>query len=428
MIFKREKYLNKLILYKDTNLVKIISGLRRVGKSFLLNNIFYNYLINNGVNEDNIIRFSFENIYDLEKLNEFNKDEKLEIYDELHSGYKINYKKFISYIDSVIDKNNINYLLLDEIQLLSNFELVLNSFLLKPNLNIFVTGSNSRFLSSDIVTIFRGRSIEIRVEPLSFKEIYDESIDKDYESILNDYLEYGGLPYVVINKDINLKKEYLKNLFTYTYLKDILEHNSLKNELALNEVLNILASDISCLVSPRKLENTYKSKNYMGISKNTIMNYLNFFLDSFLINKISKYDIKGKKYIDSPFKCYFNDLGLRNARLEFRQLEDNHLIENLVYNTLKYRNYEISFGSIISDNKSYEVDFIANKDDKKYYIQVTQNIDSQDKLEQEIKSLNSINDSFNKILIVKNINKSFQLENGINVLSLKEFLLENNLK
>lgn len=426
MEIKRNKYLNDLVLRKNNGLVKIITGIRRCGKSYLLNNIFYNYLLENGIKEDHIIKFAFDSADDLELINEdFIELEK--------NKQQVDPRKFMNYIKSKIVDHDMHYLLLDEVQNLGSFESVLNGYLRKNNIDLYVTGSNSKFLSSDIITEFEGRGDEIHVLPLSFSEFYS-IFNSSKDEIFEQYLMFGGLPLVALMKNNEQKSKHLISQLEKVYLNDIIAHNRLKIDSNIKELLDVIASGIGSLTNPTKLENSFKSIKKTSISKETIEKYINFFTDSFLISKSLKYDIKGKKYINSPYKLYFEDIGLRNAGLNFRQIEPTHIIENIIYNELRYRGFNIDVGMVETretinnkeKRKYYEVDFIAYLGSKKYYIQSAYDIPNEEKWDQETKSFNKINDSFKKIIIVRNQVVPRYNEKGYLIISLFDFLLNSN--
>ena len=404
----RELYLNQLINKQNNGLVKIITGMRRCGKSFLLDPIFKEYLISEGVSENHIIKIDLD-----ERRNKKYQDP--DVLDE--------------YIRSLIVDEETYYLLLDEVQKVDDFESVLNGFLHIHNLDIYVTGSNSKFLSSDIITEFRGRGDEIRVFPLSFSEYY--SVFKgEKEEAWDEYITYGGLPKIISINGENEKAKYLKQLFEKTYLSDIVERNNIQRTDILDSILNILSSSIGSLTNPNKLLKTFQSNGVKDLSINTISSYLKYLQDSFLINKAERYDIKGKKYIQSPFKFYFSDIGLRNARLNFRQQEETHIMENVIFNELLIRGYNVDVGVVsIRDGdakKQIEVDFVCNQFNKKYYIQSALSLPTHEKTVQEERPLLNIQDNFKKIIIVKDSKKAWITENGILVIGIIEFLLNKN--
>ena len=404
----RELYLNQLINKQNNGLVKIITGMRRCGKSFLLDPIFKEYLISEGVSENHIIKIDLD-----ERRN--NKYQDPDVLDE--------------YIRSLIVDEETYYLLLDEVQKVDDFESVLNGFLHIHNLDIYVTGSNSKFLSSDIITEFRGRGDEIRVFPLSFSEYY--SVFKgEKDEAWDEYITYGGLPKIVSINGENEKAKYLKQLFEKTYLSDIVERNNIQRIDIIDSILNILSSSIGSLTNPYKLLKTFQSNGVKDISINTISSYLKYLQDSFLINKAERYDIKGKKYIQSPFKFYFSDIGLRNARLNFRQQEETHIMENVIYNELLIRGYNVDVGVVNiregDAKKQIEVDFVCNQFNKKYYIQSALSLPTHEKTVQEERPLLNIQDNFKKIIIVKDSKKAWITEEGILVIGIFEFLLNKN--
>ena len=406
---KRKQYLKELIDRKENGLIKIVTGIRRCGKSYLLDPIFKNYLLTTGIKEDHIIKLDLE-----DRQNKAFLDP-----DEL--------EKYI--LDQIKDKETY-YVILDEIQKVNDFESVLNGFLHVRNLDVYVTGSNSKFLSSDIVTEFRGRGDEIKLFPLTFSEFY-EVYKEDKTNAFQDYLMYGGLPYMVILKTEKQKRKYLTDLFETTYIKDIIERNNIQRKDVLDSLINVLASSIGSYTNANKITNTYISNGIKDVSINTIDSYINYLLNAFIVEKVQRYDVKGKKYINTPYKYYFADLGLRNARLNFRQMEENHLIENIVYNELLVRGYNVDVGVVEiregDKRKQLEVDFICNEGDKKYYIQVCLGLETREKTIQEEKSLININDNFKKIIVVKDDIKPWVNEEGIEIIGLKEFLLNKNI-
>ena len=404
----REIYLNQLVNKQNNGLVKIITGIRRCGKSFLLDPIFKEYLISEGVSENHIIKIDLD-----ERRN--NKYQDPDVLDE--------------YIRSLIVDEETYYLLLDEVQKVDDFESVLNGFLHIHNLDIYVTGSNSKFLSSDIITEFRGRGDEIRVFPLSFSEYY--SVFKgEKDEAWDEYITYGGLPKIISINGENEKAKYLKQLFEKTYLSDIVERNNIQRIDIIDSILNILSSSIGSLTNPYKLLKTFQSNGVKDLSINTISSYLKYLQDSFLINKAERYDIKGKKYIQSPFKFYFSDIGLRNARLNFRQQEETHIMENVIYNELLIRGYNVDVGVVNiregDAKKQIEEDFVCNQFNKKYYIQSALSLPTHEKTVQEERPLLNIQDNFKKIIIVKDSKKAWITEEGILVIGIFEFLLNKN--
>lgn len=429
MEIKRDYYLNKLIRKMDNGFIKVITGIRRSGKSYLLNNIFYNYLIENGVDENHIIKFAFDSGQDLLKIGEDLMD-----LDILSGERLVNPKKFLEYVFARTNNDEKYYILLDEVQLLASFEQVLNGFLRQKNFDVYVTGSNSKFLSKDVITEFAGRGDEIHIMPLVFSEFL-QSYDGDKEDAFAEYQVFGGLPAQALMKSDEDKMNYLKNQLSNVYLRDIVNRYDVRLNSELEDLLNILASGISTLTNPSKIESTFLSVKKSKISANTIDKYIDYFEDSFLIKRVHRYDVKGRKYIGTPYKIYFEDVGLRNARLNFRQIEPTHLMENIIYNELRYRGYMVDVGTVIKREygpndkdvkKQLEVDFIANLGSKKYYIQSAYSISSKEKLEQEKASLINIDDSFKKIIVVKDRIKPSLDEHGILTINLFDFLLDMN--
>lgn len=412
MDIKRDFYLKQLQLRESNGMIKVITGVRRCGKSYLLFHIFCHYLKENKINDDHIIKIAFDSIE-----NDYLRDPHV-LYD---------------YIKSKIIDNDKYYILLDEIQYVDRFPEVLNSLLRIENTDIYVTGSNSKFLSSDILTEFRGRGDEIRVYPLSFSE-YVDYYDGSEEEAFYEYMTFGGLPRILSMKTDEQKSKYLTDLFNETYLKDIIEHNKILNTEELDDLINIVASSIGSLVNPKKLENTFSSVRGSKISDKTLKNYLDYLKDAFLIDTAIRFDIKGKKYINTPYKIYFVDTGLRNARLGFRQIEETHLMENIIYNELKRRGYNVDVGVIETREnenqkkvkKQLEVDFIAYKGNNKYYIQSAYSLPSPEKKFQEERPLLQINDSFKKIVIVGNYMKLKRDDMGITTMCIRDFLRTDN--
>lgn len=426
MEIKRDKYLNDLMIRKNNGLVKIITGIKRSGKSYLLNNLFYDFLLTSGVNEDHIIKFAFDSVDDLDLIGEdFIKLEK--------SNQKVNPKKFINYIKTKILDDEIYYLLLDEVQNLGSFESVLNGYLRKRNIDLYVTGSNSKFLSSDIITEFEGRGDEIHILPLTFSEYYSifaGSKDEAYEQ----YSMFGGLPLVALMNSNEQKSKHLISQLEKVYLKDVIVRNHLKADSNIIELLDVIASGISSYTNPTKLADSFKSIKKVSITRTTIESYINYFTDSYLISKSTKYDIKGKKYIETPYKLYFEDIGLRNAVLKFRQIEPTHIMENIIYNELRYRGFNVDVGVVESREeengkqirKYYEIDFVATLGSKKYYIQSAYDIPNEDKRNQETRSFYRVPDSFKKIVVVRNPIVSRYSDKGYLIISLFDFLLNQN--
>lgn len=425
MEIKRNKYLEMLKIRKHNGFVKVITGIRRCGKSYLLNEIFYNDLIKNGVDNTHIIKFAFDSAKDLALIGE-------DLQELSKNNQKVNPKKFMAYIETKIIDNDMYYLLLDEVQNLDCFESVLNGYLREKNLDIYVTGSNSKFLSKDVLTEFAGRGDEVHVLPLSFSEFYACYENKEYA--FDDYMVYGGLPAVVQMKTEEQKSTYLKTQTKNVYLNDIVKKNNLNSDGNLEELLNIIASGISSLTNPAKLANTFKSVKNSNISAQTIDRYINYMEDAFIISKVNRYDIKGKKYINTPYKIYFEDVGLRNAQLDFRQIENTHIMENIIYNELRYRGYNVDVGIVetreyingVAERRQLEIDFIANLGSKRYYIQSAYDIPNEEKMKQETKSFDKTNDSFKKIIIVEKSMKARRNEKGYLMIGVQEFLLDPN--
>ncbi len=413
MEIKRDQYLNALINRMHNGMIKVITGIRRVGKSYILFNIFQNYLLSIGVNPSQIITIEFDR-YENKKYR--NPDFVLE------------------YIHSCLRKEEQYYLLMDEVQLLPDFEEVLNSLLHYQNLDVYVTGSNSKFLSKDIITQFRGRGDEIHVWPLTFKE-FMQVYDGDVYNGWAEYVIYGGLPLSVSMKTEEQKVQYLTNLFKETYLKDIIERYHIDKVQEMDDLLNILASSIGSLTNPPRIEATFKSLIHSNISMNTIRQYIEYLEDAFIINKAYRYNVKGRKYIGTPLKYYFEDVGLRNARLGFRQVEQTHLMENIIYNELRSRGYSVDVGVVekreVDSNgkekkKQLEIDFIANLGSKRYYIQSAYSMPTEEKRKQEKASLISVKDSFKKIILVKDVVKVSRDEDGIMMMNIYDFLLNKD--
>ena len=404
---KRDFYLKELIKKDGNGQIKIITGIRRCGKSYLLKEIFYKYLLQN--NDKNHIIYIPLDIKENEPL--------------------LDGDEFIKRIRSLIKDNKKYYLLLDEIQMMDNFVPVLNTFLYEDNIEVYVTGSNAKLLSKDVVTEFRGRGDEIHVYPLSFSE-YMQAFGGDQYEGYEQYSIYGGLPYTLYFETDNERSKYLKNLFEETYISDIIERNNITNTEELNELLNIISSQIGSLTNPHNLQNTFKSEKNMILSDKTISNYLDYFSDAFLINRVQRYDVKGKKYINSPYKYYFEDVGLRNARLNFRQIDKGHIMENIIYNELLKRGYNVDVGVVeINEDKArpkYEVDFVCNLGSRRIYIQSAYEMQDTLKERQERKSLVNINDSFKKIIILGDVSKPRMDENGVITMGIFYFLLNED--
>jgi Predicted ATPase (AAA+ superfamily) len=425
MEIRRDLYLNKLIKRKNNGLIKVVTGIRRCGKSYLLNNLFYNHLIESGVAADHIIRFAFDSADDLyligESLIQIEKEKR-----------GVDPEKFMAYIRSQIVDNGMYYLLLDEIQLLDCFETVLNGYLRKDNMDVFVTGSNAKLLSKDIITQFAGRGDEVHMYPLSFAEFMTIYKGDKYAG-LEEYMLTGGIPIVVLREDANEKASILENLFTEIYLRDITQRNRVKNIGELEDLLNILSSSIGSLTNPEKLKNTFKSVKKSKITSQTIKKYIDYFEDSFLIESALRYDIKGKSYIETPKKYYFSDLGLRNARINFRQFEPTHSMENVIYNELRMRGYNVDVGVVATTEKNQEgkivrkqleVDFVCNLGSSRYYIQSAYSLPDETKRTQEIRPFRKIDDSFKKIVITKDFVHPYYDDYGILTVNIYDFLLD----
>ncbi len=411
MTINRDLYLDKILARRHNGMIKVITGMRRCGKSFLLFNLFSEYLLNEGVAPDHIIKVDLEN----------RRNKELRDPDAL-----------LNHLDALMKDSEMYYILLDEVQLVDEFEDVLNSFLKVTNADVYVTGSNAKFLATDIITEFRGRGDEIRVRPLSFREYMTVESDKNREQRLIDYMTYGGLPQIALMDDDVQKEDYLKKLFLRTYLRDIKERYSLKNDGDLEELINVLASNIGGLTNPTRLENTFRSIKHRELTSDTIKTYIDLLEDAFMLEKAMRYDIKGRKHIDSPYKYYFSDLGLRNARLNFRQTEFTHLLENLIYNELRRRGLSVDVGQVVTTvtdsdtgkrKRTYlEVDFVCNRGYRRYYIQSALAMPTNDKLEQELNSLKKVNDGFKKFVIVGNVTPTYQTDDGITIMSIYDFL------
>ena len=440
MEFAREKYIERLRSRKHNGLIKIITGARRAGKSYILNELYYRTLIQEGAREDQIIRFAFDSDEDIDLLDIYYPDEATRIKTGKNS-FCINSKKFRAYVKDRMDSEGTYYLLLDEVQLLENFVGTLNSFLRHKNLDVYATGSNSKFLSSDIATEFKGRGTEVHVLPLSFEE-YRTGLNLSPQDAWKEYIETGGIPLVALMQTREEKNVYLKNLCEETYLKDIIQRNGIKKSAELSELLDVIASLIGAPVNTLKLTNTFQSVTKKSITDDTVSKYLDCFEEAFLVSKARKYSVKGKKYIGAPFKLYFEDVGVRNARLNFRQIEESHLMENILYNELRYRGFTVDIGTVeISEKtgrkdvngkaiyapKELEVDFIASMGSQKYYIQSALSVTQPEKEAQEKRSLYYIDDSFRKIVITKNGLNPRTDEKGVTVVDLFDFLADEDL-
>lgn len=410
MEIRRDTYLNKLISKKHNGLIKVVTGMRRCGKSYLLFNLFKEYLVNEGVNENHIIEIAFDSF----ENRKYRDPEVL-----------------FPYLMEKIADNEMYYVLLDEVQMLDDFESVLNSLGRKKNVDVYVTGSNAKFLSKDIITEFRGRGDEVHMYPLTYSE-FMSVYDGDKQEGWRDYMLFGGIPLVLGFETADQKSNFLKSLFEGTYISDITGRNNIRNKAELEELLNILSSAIGSLTNPSKLSATFKSVKNKTISKETIIKYIDYLKDSFLIDSAIRYDIKGKKYINTPSKYYFTDLGLRNARLNFRQVEETHAMENIIFNELKVRGYNVDVGVVVMNEvdkngkkirKQLEVDFVCNKGSKRFYIQSAYALPDKEKMEQEQRSLVNTGDGFKKIIITKDAVAPLYNDKGILLMSVYDFLL-----
>lgn len=438
MEFKRDKYLKQLLEKQNNSLIKVITGARRSGKSYLLNNIFYRELIKNGVEEAHIIRFAFDNDENIDLLEKYYPNEATKIINR-EGYYTVNSKKFRAYIKDITNDSDYFYLLLDEIQILDSFVGTLNGFLTHENFDVYVTGSNSQLLSSEIETKFRGRKSSIHVLPLSFKEFMD-GINMNVNDAWKEYIITGGIP-IVYKQPKDDRYEYLKELSTEVYLKDIIGRRNVIDVQSLEELFNVLASSIGCGISPANLEKRFKSERKVSVTDDTINNYIKHFQDSFVISKAIKYNIKGKAYINTPYKIYFEDIGVRNAIIDFHQIEETHIMENIIYNELRYRGFNVSVGEIdvnemtdridkngkkIYAKKSLEIDFIATKGNEKYYIQSCVNMSDENTANREKRSLFYINDSFKKIIVTKDGLSPRKDENGFTIIDIFDFLMNDD--
>lgn len=412
-MIQRNKYLNELVSLQGNGMIKVITGMRRCGKSYLLFNIFVSYLREQGINPEQIIKINLE--------------------DFKHRALR-NPNNMYSYVESQIKDDRTHYILLDEIQLLEHFEDVLNGFLNMQNVEVYVTGSNAKFLSKDIITEFRGRGYEIKMYPLSFRE-YMSAYQGSVQAGLNEYMLYGGLPQILSYVTEEQKSKFLKTLFDETYIKDIKDRYAIRKDDDLEELINILASGIGALTNPNKLANTFRSEKKSEITYDTIKNYIDFLCDSFIIEKSTRYDIKGKRYINSPYKYYFMDLGLRNARINFRQYEKSHLMENLIYNEMRVRGFNVDVGTVLAYTKNeegksqrtnLEVDFVCNLGSRRYYIQSAYRMESEEKIKQERTSLEKVDDSFKKIIVLGEECPITRDEQGIATIGIYDFLLKEN--
>ena len=434
-MFQRNKYLNRLIALQGNHLVKVITGVRRSGKSYLLHEIFSDYLLKNNVaDEKHVIKFAFDNDEDILLLDKYLPDQPTIT---IVNGQKlVNNRKFLLYIKELIADNDSYYILLDEIQLLDDFVRVINGFLRHSNYDVYVTGSNSYMLSSDIDTEFGGRSSRIHLLPLTFSEFLSGTNYDKYEA-LKIYERYGGIPLVELQPDDESKINQAISIYKDTYLSDVKKRHPQANAHNMDETLKVIASMISTLINPTKIENTFKSKYNIALSNNTIGSYVDWFEDAFLLNKVLRYDVKGRRYIGSPYKIYFEDIGIRNAILNFRDVDETDLIENIVYNELRYRGFNVDVGVVTIKKKTdrkdkngnwiyidvdTECDFVANNGTKTYYVQVALAIDTPDKKDQEYESIRNIPDSFKKVIVVKDGGLHYYTSEGFLRINLWDFL------
>ena len=413
MFIKRDKYLDKLKLRMHNGLIKVITGIRRSGKSFLLFHIFKEFLLKEGVDQSHIITLELD-LYENRKYTEPSE--------------------FLLYVRSRIIDDRMYYILIDEVQMLSEFEAVLNSLLHISNADVYVTGSNSKFLSRDVITEFRGRGDEVHIYPLSFSEFMQIYPGSKYEGWA-DYIVYGGLPLTATMSAQAQKSDYLLRLFEETYIKDIISRYRVDRIQELGDLVNVLASSVGSLTNPTRIEATFKTVLHSDISLNTIRQYIEYLKDAFIINEAFRYDVKGRKYIGTPLKYYFEDVGLRNARLGFRQIEESHLMENVIYNELRARDFQVDVGIVETrsasgsgkrQRKQLEIDFIANQGSRRYYIQSALSLPDEEKVRQEKASLVNVPDSFKKIIVVKDIINVRRDEDGITTMSIYDFLLDEN--
>ena len=409
MEIRRDKYLDLLIHSCGNRLIKVITGMRRCGKSYLLFTLFKNYLIKQGVKEDHIIGVNLEN-----RLNKSLRDPDA----------------LLQYIDSRLSSDGQYYVMLDEVQMVSEFEDVLNSFLSISNVDVFVTGSNAKFLSKDVITEFRGRGDEIHVRPLTFREVADFRDDYS-QDMIREYMLYGGLPQVVLENDVNKKVSYLEQQMEHTYLRDIKERYEVRQDSDLSELVDIIASCVGGLTNPPKIADTFKSVKHSSISVDTIRLYLEYMEDAYVLERVTRYDIKGRKYIDSPFKYYFEDLGLRNARLGFRQVEPTHMMENMLYNELRAIGMKVDVGQVFTEvknedgsrqRKTLEIDFVCNRGYERVYIQSAYAMETEEKRDQELASLRKLRDGFRRIVIVNGLQPTYMNEEGVYIINLMDFL------
>lgn len=423
-MYKRQAYLDKLVHSIGNGFIKVITGIRRSGKSFLLNTLFYDYLKYNVTDAEHIIRFAFDSAEDLERIGENPIELQLK-------KRKVDPAKFMDYLKTKVKAGERYFLLFDEIQELGAFESVLNSYLRKPEFEIYVTGSNAKFLSKDLITEFAGRSDQIHLLPLSFSEFMENFSGDKYQGFA-EYLLYGGLPLVAQERDAEKKRRILSNLFDEVYIRDVVERNKIRNENDLRDLIDVLSSSVGSLSSAEKITNTFHSEKKSKITRNTVAKFMDYLEDSFLISSASRYDIKGKRYIGAPKKFYFTDLGLRNARLNFRQFEEAHLMENAIYNELLYRGFNVDVGVVelaqkndsgSVSRKSLEIDFVCNLGSERYYIQSAFSLPDNEKRAQEIRPFKTVRDSFKKIVVTKDFVPAFYDENGIMTMNVFDFLM-----
>ncbi|WP_369809676.1 ATP-binding protein [uncultured Duncaniella sp.] len=413
MIIQRPHYLDKLISCRHNGMIKIITGIRRCGKSFLLFQLFSEWLEQQGISQSHIIKIDLES----------RRNKALRDPDAL-----------LNYIDAQIKDDQMHYVMIDEVQLVPEFEDVLNSYLKIQNVDVYATGSNARFLSKDVITTFRGRSFEIKVYPLSFSEFFSAYQGTEKEAF-DEFMTFGGMPQILSFENAELKSEYLKSLYTETYLRDIKDRYQIKNDEDMDNLLDFISSSIGSLTNPSKLANTFETVKKEKISRNTVCSYLEYICESFLAEKASRYDVKGKKYLDTPYKFYFTDLGLRNARLNFRQLEPSHMMENIIYNELRIRGFNVDVGVVPivrrnidgrQERVRLEIDFVCNKGSQKYYIQSAYQMLDESKIKQEEASLRNVDDSFKKIIVVADNIIVRRNEAGITTMGIYDFLLKEN--
>lgn len=411
MRFERKQYIDRLVNSRHNHLVKIVTGLRRVGKTYLLFNLYKQHLLDSGVDENRIIEIQLDSF--------------------AHRRYRKAEELYEHVTGLASQDSRMHYVMIDEVQMLEDFVDVLNGFLHIDNLDVYVTGSNAKFLSSDIVTEFRGRGVQVHLQPLSFKEI-TRKVNADVQTVWRDYIYYGGLPLVVIEQDRARKAEMLHDFLRETYLNDIINRNKVKNDAELEELFSMLASNIGGLTNPTKLANTFKSKKKVNIKSETIKRYIDYFIDSFLVSRAVRYDIKGKKHIGSPYKYYFADMGLRNALLNFRQVEPTHIMENIIYNHLVGEGYQVDMGSLThytrndegkTRRSTLEVDFVCNRGSERVYIQSAYSIPDEKKREQEQRSLMLTGDSFTKIILTTDNIPTHTLDSGIVMMNVQDYLL-----